>query len=143
LKKISSQTSTYSIPEENSNSFEIQDHQSWLIFVSENELTQTNLLELLKKIILALNLTWDHDSKIIAYQPNSYFKFNQISNSTVKCILGFGIAPSQIGLQGFEKKHHVYTASNKTILFADLLVNYTNDASKKSLWKALQEANNF
>lgn len=139
MKKIVSHTHIYSTPELNSDSLEIQDINSWLVFVSESELTQTNLTDLLKKIVNALNVSWDHDVIIFPFNSTSSLKFNQIAHSSLKCVIGFGINPIQLSLQGFENKHQVYSIYNKFILFADFLETYSNESTKKVLWKALQE----
>ncbi len=139
LKKVVSQSHTYSIPEINSVSLEIQNGHTWLVFVSDNELAQTNLTDLLKKIVNALNISWDHDVKISPFNTTSCLQFNQIANSSLKCVVGFGINPNQLSLQGFNNKHQVYSIYNKHLLFADSLETYSNDQSKKVLWKALQE----
>lgn len=139
LKKVVSQTHTYSLPEINLVSLDLLDSHSWLVFVSDRELAQTNLTDLLKKIINALNISWDHDVKIISFNPTSCLQFNQIVNSSLKCIVGFGINPNQLSLQGFNNKHQVYSIYNKLVLLADSLETYSNDQSKKVLWKALQE----
>lgn len=139
LKKVVSQSHTYSIPEINSVSLEIQDGHTWLVFVSDNELAQTNLTDLLKKIVNALNISWDHDVKISPFNTTTCMQFNQFVNSSIKFIVGFGINPMQLSLQGFDTKHQVYSIYNKHLLFADSLETYSNDQSKKVLWKALQE----
>lgn len=139
LKKVVSQSHTYSIPEINSVSLEIQDGHTWLVFVSDNELAQTNITDLLKKIVHALNISWDHDVKISPFNTTTCIQFNQFANSSIKFIVGFGINPMQLCLQGFDTKHQVYSIYNKHILFAEYLGTYTNDATKKVLWMALKE----
>lgn len=139
LKKVVSQTHTYSIPDINSVSLEIQESHTWLVFVSDTELVQTNLIDLLTKIVHALNISWDHDVKISPFNSTTCMQFNQLANSSIKFIVGFGINPMQLSLQGFDTKHQIYSIYNKYILFADYLGMYTNDLTKKVLWKALKE----
>ncbi|MBK6545964.1 MAG: hypothetical protein WAR77_05190 [Saprospiraceae bacterium] len=139
MKKIYNKITNYDIPSD----YHIIDTSSetitWKIFVSASEFEQSLLIELLNRILTALNIKINENGEIIKTNPKLIYTIPKAKNQKSCKIICFGILPEQLQLQGFNEKYFIYHFQNNTFLFVDNLVNYSNESSKKILWNALKK----
>jgi Tat protein secretion system quality control protein TatD with DNase activity len=108
------------------------------IFVREDEYQHIAYSTLLHKILEALKENNAQDLKIISSSDHQLFAMNELFHRDNSIIICFGIKPVQLQLQGFDNLHQVYSINNNSILFAESLDKYSDDANKKILWKQLK-----
>lgn len=97
-------------------------------------------IELLKKILLALKLSFE-DIALIESKANSEEYYKILSIVRPKKIILFGLTPFEIGLKEvtLNKYEILEDFKNMDILQGDPFSNYHNDPSKKkALWLSLQ-----
>lgn len=140
MKNIQNQIISYEIPDVSSQNLATEtSDRNWRILITEPESLQAPLIDLLNKIINAMQIEAEVQVQILPLLPESNYWLLIQENPFILNIISFGIPPSYLGLQGFDNKHHVYHFQNKKILFADELQNYSTESSKKLLWTGLKE----
>ncbi len=138
LKKHSDPSFFYEIPEPSSDWNNRFPKCNYLFILSEIEYANPNHLNTLNKIIQALKFSPGQTTHVDYLSPTQSISFKQFSIIEPGGIISFGIEAQQLGLQGFEQKHHVYTFDSKKLLFNELLQFYEHETSKRVLWNALQ-----
>lgn len=115
-----------------------------LILVNDklNDVSTEQGRELLRKLLLAINLT-GKDFALVNYANYEDASFDDL-NSFFNCqfLLSFGVTASQLGIQ--EKALHQLLQHNETklVLTTNLHDLDSDQASKKILWGSLQKINN-
>lgn len=95
--------------------------------------------ELYHKIIDALKFESDDHFRIEVLPADHFIhiQWEGKTKSNVRFVF-FGIRPSEIHLNGFDKKHHIYYLNDFSLMFADEASFYKENASRKLLWTVLQ-----
>lgn len=115
-----------------------------LILVNDklNDVSTEQGRELLRKLLLAINLTGKDFALVnyANYEDASFYDLNSFFNC--QFLLSFGVTASQLGIQ--EKALHQLLQHNETklVLTTNLHDLDSDQASKKILWGSLQKINN-
>ena len=117
----------------------IGDNKSQISVVSKKSLDKTDL-ELLEKILLALNLKFDDIALIQAKDSRDEYSTILATTKPQKIVL-FGLSPFEINLKDITlNKYEIIETAGVKILQGASFDEYHNDPSKKkALWFALQK----
>ena len=119
-----------------------QRHILILVNDKQNDVSTEQGRELLRKLLLAINLT-GKDFALVNYANYEDASFEDL-NSFFKCqfLLSFGVTANQLGIQ--EKALHQLMQHNETklVLTTNLHDLDSDQPSKKVLWGSLQKINN-
>ena len=115
-----------------------------LILVNDklNDVSTEQGRELLRKLLLAINLT-GKDFALVNYANYEDASFDDL-NSFFKCqfLLSFGVTANQLGIQEQALHQLVQYNETKMVLTTNLHDLDSDQASKKILWGSLQKINN-
>lgn len=119
-----------------------QRHILILVNDKQNDVSTEQGRELLRKLLLAINLT-GKDFALVNYANYEDASFEDL-NSFFKCqfLLSFGVTANQLGIQ--EQALHQLVQHNQTklVLTTNLHDLDSDQPSKKVLWGSLQKINN-
>ena len=113
-----------------------------LVNDKQNEVSTDQGRELLRKLLLAINLT-GKDFALVNYANYDDALFDDL-NDIFKCqfLLSFGVTASQLGLKEQPLQQMVQYNDAKLIFTSNLHHLDGDQASKKLLWTSLQKINN-
>lgn len=140
MDKYLSKYTTYNVSEEN---FvfdkKIFNYQNLILLDSSNFKEKENI-EALNKILLSIGLKTEENTHVQPLKKNQTLSLNSNEFREETWILCFGIAPSDLGLQGFVELHTPFSFKNFRLLFAAEIKDYIHDKNNKlKLWNALKE----
>ena len=109
------------------------------ILIPESDNTTKNI-EFLKKIISALNISWDSDCRIRIFNNNVKIALASIAyNDKSKYYIAFGVSPEQFDIQAILKINKWNNFNSFNILLSyklDQLID--NNTNKRILWNELK-----
>ena len=114
-------------------------HSYLSILISEPDNSKENI-EFLKKIISALNISWDSDCRLRVFSNNDKIDFSKIlDEDKSNYIIGFGFQPDQFNTQAILKINKWNKFNSFNLLISYKLSGLKNNiANKRTLWNELQ-----
>lgn len=111
-----------------------------LLIISRKSEQDTELWDLLQKILGAVKYDLKNDAIHLVLQPNQQFCLaDLLKKHSIKKIISFGIAPKTAGLNFDVTPYQSFVFDNKTYLFAHNLKAISEKPHlKKQLWGELQ-----
>ncbi|NND31751.1 MAG: hypothetical protein HKN76_04110 [Saprospiraceae bacterium] len=132
----------YSLPvREASEMIGQQDARIWVI-LGKQEVGDPALMELLRKILKAIEIDLDQDTfQILSGSGNSFYLSDMLPSSSndPKIIFSFGVSPQDLGMEIKLTHNRPFKLIGHRFLFSHSLKDINSDSEKKrELWKAIQ-----
>ncbi len=129
---------TYKIPESTAFLHKGEDTATVLVVLLKEDYDSNSAL--LIKILNASGLDMDKDVSLVLLQEDGQYNLAQGESKNIKEVIGFGINPRKIGINGSIKGYHFYNTETYALLLSHGLTDLTSKpAFKKKLWTALQQ----
>jgi hypothetical protein len=127
---------TYTIPETAIN--KMANEKKWLLFISDQPFSLPQK-ELVQKIGTAVKADFDRDTFCWSTPLNSSVSILEITNSSSRLVISFGISPSALGLWiDLQSPGIRFLEKFSFILTLPIIELEKNAAAKKELWKNMQ-----